>query len=275
MKDLLRAVDDIPVTLLVAIAWGTLAVLTNPFGPADEFPHHLHDFGWLTPGLAADGAPWRLLAYSFLHGGVVHLLMNMTGLFAFGPALERSLGSVRFALLYLLTALTGGLAVCLFCDPRQPVVGGSGALFGLMGAVLAMNMRSGRHVFAFLDFEGPRRFLGWIVVQIVIGFLLPMISNECHIGGLIGGCVVTFLWLRPGDVTRTLWHWRLATAALGASLLFCSLLPVTRYDWLAGAAARATNAAQQEALLRAAWRAAPRDLILQAGPDAPGRPRGR
>lgn len=257
MKDFLREVDDIPVTLVVAIAYGTLAVVTDMFGPGEEFGRRLFAFGMLTPGLVAAGEPWRLLAHAFLHGGPVHLVFNMMMLWNLGPALERSLGSVRFLGLYLVSALGGGLAVCLCYDPRQPVIGGSGALFGMMGAAVAMNMRSGRHAFAFLDFEGPRRLLGTIVANLVLGFLIPFVSNTAHVGGLVAGFVVTLLWLRPGDArTPALRRWRLATAALFASVLGWSLMPVTRVDWLYRQAEATADPAQREALLRAALRAA-------------------
>lgn len=273
MKDVLREVDDIPVTLVVAIAYGTLAVVTQMFGPAEQFGQQLHTFGWLTPGLAAAGEPWRLLTHAFLHGGPVHLVFNMLMLWNLGPALERSLGSVRFLCLYLLAALGGGLAVCLWYDPRQQVIGGSGALFGMMGAAVAMNMRAGRHAFAFLDFEGPRRLLGTIVANLVLGFLIPFVSNTAHVGGLIAGFLVTLLWLRPGEPSPARRRWRLATAALGASITFWSLLPVTRYDWLYRQAQAATDPARQDALLRATMRALPPDLArdVDAMPTPPRR----
>jgi len=234
VKELLQHADRTPVTLLIALAYGTLLVLTDPFGrDGAEFGKQLEAYGWLTPKLAADGEAWRMLSSAFLHGGIVHVLFNLAMLFAIGPALELSLGSLRYLVLYVIAALGGSIAVCLFYDIHQPVVGGSGALFGMMGALLAINMRSGRHLFSFLDFEGPRRLIGMIVVNLVIGWLLPMVSNTAHIGGLIAGFLVTFLWLRPGrEVTVDLRRWRSAGVALFLSLLFASLMPVTRYDWL-------------------------------------------
>jgi len=234
VKELLQHADRTPVTLLIALAYGTLLVLTDPFGrDGAEFGKQLEAYGWLTPKLAADGEAWRMLSSAFLHGGIVHVLFNLAMLFAIGPALELSLGSLRYLVLYVVAALGGSIAVCLFYDIHQPVVGGSGALFGMMGALLAINMRSGRHLFSFLDFEGPRRLIGMIVVNLVIGWLLPMVSNTAHIGGLIAGFLVTFLWLRPGrEVTVDLRRWRSAGVALFLSLLFASLMPVTRYDWL-------------------------------------------
>jgi membrane associated rhomboid family serine protease len=259
--------DEIPVTLLVALAWVTLLVVCEPFRD-EEFAARLARFGWLTPhGALAE--PWRLCSYSFLHGGVLHLVFNLSALMSLGPALERSLGSLAFALLYVVSAITGGLAICLANDPFAPTVGGSGSVFGMLGALVAMNMRSGRHVFAFLDFEGPRRLLGWIAVNLLIGFLLPMVSNSGHIGGLLGGFLLTFLWLRSGSPTRALWQWRAAITALAAGLLFAVLVPVTRSDWLAQAADQTGDERRHEALVRAMLRSAPSERLRRVLDDPP------
>lgn len=253
MTPSLQQIDEIPVTLAVAAAYVGLAVLTRPFEPPEQFVHNLAAYGWLTPALAAAGEPWRLLSHAFLHGGVVHLLFNLAMLLGIGPQLERSLGSLRFAVLYAIAALGGGLAVCLWYAPGQPVVGGSGALFGMLGAAVAINMRSGRHLLAFLEFEGPRRLLGMIVANLVIGLVLPFVSNTAHIGGLLAGFVATFLWLHPGAAAGpTLQAWRFALAALFAAALFASLVPVTRADWLLRQALTETDAARQHQLLQAA-----------------------
>ncbi len=265
MKRVLADVDDIPVTLVVAIAYATLAVVTGMLPQADDFDAKVLKFGLLVPPLVAAGEPWRLLAHAFLHGNVIHLLVNMSTLFALGPALERSLGSVRFALLYVLSALGGGVAVCI-CWPYQPVLGGSGALFGMMGALVAINMRAGRHVFAFLDFEGPRRLLGLIAVNLLIGFMLPFISNTAHVGGLIAGFLATLLWLRPGAPSPAQRRWRVATAALLASLTLWTVFPVTRWDWLLQQSASTVDPARAAALQRAS------ELSLRAAamPIPPG-----
>lgn len=229
MNTVLRELDDIPVTVVVAIAWATLAVVCGMQGDPKIFAERTLQYGLLAPSLVVHGEAWRLFGYAFLHANVLHLLINLASLWTLGPALERSLGSVRFALLYIAAAIGGGIAVCLVYEPGQPVVGGSGALFGMLGAAVAINMRAGRHLFAFLEFEGPRRLLGSIGANFVLGLLLPFISNTAHAGGLVAGFAITLLWLRPGAVTAGVWHWRAATTALFGSLLFWSLVPVGRW----------------------------------------------
>jgi rhomboid protease GluP len=248
MKDLLHAADEVPVTMLVGLAYATLALLTHPFDPTAE---QLDAFGWLTPIQAVD-EPWRLLAHAFLHGGIVHLAFNTWLLVSIGPPLERALGSVRMAILYVLAALGGGLAVVVRYDIHQPVVGGSGALFGMLGALVAINMHGGRHLLAFLDFEGPRRLLLLIGVNLLLGLWIPVISNTAHVGGLIAGFAVTFSWLaKPRTPLPRAGRWRLAVVVVYAGLLFHALVPCTRHDWLWNRSLRTTGAARA-ALQRAA-----------------------
>lgn len=250
MNDPLRRLDEIPVTLVVAIAYATLFVLCRPFEAPEEFRERLAQFGWASGELVAAGEPWRLLSHAFLHGNVLHLLLNLSALLSIGPGLERALGSVRYLLLYVVTALGSALATCLVYQPAVPVVGGSGALFGMLGCAIAMNMRSGRHLLAFLEFDGPRRLLTMVFAYLLLGFVLP-VSNTAHAGGLVTGFTVAFLWLAPGPPSPARTAWRAATTALLASVTFAVLLPVTRHDWLSRASERAKTPEQRERLERA------------------------
>ena len=237
MNDFFQNADRIPVTLLLAIAYVTLFALTNIDVAPEDYGETLAAYGLLRPIWVIDGEPWRLLTAAFLHFNLIHIGFNLFGLLALGPALEQQLGSLRYALLYVVAGLGGNIAVCLLYPPVGSVLGGSGALFGMMGAIVAVNMRSGRHLFSFLEFDGPRRMLGLIVINLVIGFLIPIVSNTAHVGGLLAGFLVTFLWLVPGrEPGVSVRHWRLATTALFASLLFWCLQPATRWDHSAIAA---------------------------------------
>ncbi|MBL9079335.1 MAG: rhomboid family intramembrane serine protease [Planctomycetes bacterium] len=250
MKSLWEHADEIPVTLVILIACWTLALVTGLMQPDAE---RLAAYGWLTAMQVADGEPWRLVGYAFLHGGIVHIAFNTSMLAAAGPALERSLGSLRFAALFLGSAVGGGIAVCLLRQPFEPVVGASGALFGLLGAAVALFLRSGPHALSFLHFEGPRALLAMLAANLVIGWLLPFVSNTAHIGGLVVGFVLTLLYLSPPRrPSPWLGAWRLAGAALAASLCFASLLPVTRHEWLWNRSVDSGDAARAAQLRRAA-----------------------
>jgi len=267
VNELWQRLDRIPVTLVIAIAYVTLYVLTGVGKTGEESSKLLFEYGLLRPFEVADGQAWRLLASAFLHLGLAHVGLNTLALISIGPPVEMSLGSLRFLLLYVVAALGGDIAVCLTYPPNGGVLGGSGALFGLLGAILALNMRAGRHAFQFLEFEGPRRLVGMIAVYLVLPYFLPInISNAAHIGGLIAGFLVTFLWLRPGRApTRALRQWRLAVTAMFATWTFWCLQPATRWDWLGLQSFTATGA-QRDALRRAAtmdYRGLPRATDAQ------------
>lgn len=231
MNELLRRADETPVTLLVVLAYVTMAFLTDPFQPTSE---QLVHFGALRAVDVADGEPWRLLSYAFLHGGIVHLAVNTISLLNIGPLLERSIGPLRFLIVYVVTAIAGGFAGTLGMSPLAPLVGGSGALFGMMGALLGLLARSGRHSGDFFGNHLARALLGNIVVNLALCYLIPHVSNAAHIGGMIAGFLLVLVFLDAGrrGPTRMLHWWRATLVALFAAALLQALLPVTRWDFL-------------------------------------------
>lgn len=253
MKDILQQADEIPVTLVIAIAYITMAFLTDPVSPTTP---QMHQHGWLMATLVSDGEPWRLLSYAFLHMNWLHLLFNTYALLTFGPALERSLGSARFAALYVVGALGGGVAVCIYNSPFQPVLGGSGALFGMWTGVLALQMRQSRTALGFLDHDGPRRTLRMIMIYLVVGAFVPFISNTGHVGGAIAGFAFTYLFLTDKKKTDTwLLRWRVAFAVLMTTLTLHTLYPSTRFDWLWHQSQVSDDPDRRSQLRRAATRA--------------------
>jgi membrane associated rhomboid family serine protease len=135
--------------------------------------------GGLSGPRVAAGDWWRILTSGFLHGGLIHLGLNMAALAIFGPPLERALGRLRFAALYLAALVAGSLGV-LLVSPGALTVGASGAIFGLMGAIIAGQRASG------IDLRSSG-VLGLLVVNLVFSFLVPGISIGGHLGGLAGG----------------------------------------------------------------------------------------
>ena len=133
---------------------------------------------------------WRLITGGFLHAGLLHIGFNMYLLYVLGRTLEPALGSVRFGLLYFASLLAGS-AGALIVTPHSPTVGASGAVFGLMGAMFLEMRARGMDPMAggILGSIG-----GLIIFNLVLSFAISGISIGGHIGGLIGGGLVTLAY---------------------------------------------------------------------------------
>lgn len=129
----------------------------------------------------AEGEWWRLVTGAFLHAGILHLGMNMLALWVLGGMLEPVLGRARFVALYAASLLAGSAGVMVL-DPDALTVGASGAIFGLMGAAVALQRARG--------IDPWRSGLGGLIlVNLLITFGVPGISVGGHLGGLVGGAV--------------------------------------------------------------------------------------
>jgi membrane associated rhomboid family serine protease len=137
----------------------------------------------------ADGDWWRLITAAFLHYGPVHLGLNMLALWWFGEVVERSLGRGRFLLLYLVSGLAGS-AGALLVTPTAATVGASGAVFGMLGALLILEYQ------ATGSFTGQAMTL--IAINLAFSFVVSGISWGGHIGGLVGGILGTLAISRFG-----------------------------------------------------------------------------
>jgi len=146
--------------------------------------------------LTWSGEEWRLLTSAFLHVGFLHLALNMFTLAQGGGLIERLFGRTRFALVYLLSALSGSV-VSGWWDPLRNSAGASGAIFGVVGALLAF--------LAVRRADIPPSALKAIsigtvffcVLSLVFGAIHPLIDNACHVGGLLGGLISGAILARP------------------------------------------------------------------------------
>ncbi|HEY1158787.1 MAG TPA: rhomboid family intramembrane serine protease [Arthrobacter sp.] len=165
--------------------------------------------------------PWRMITSAFLHSpdSLLHILLNMYTLWIFGQALEPVLGRVRFLALYLISAFGGSVGYLLLNPLLVPgqglvgLVGASGAIFGLFGAMLLVQRQRG----------GDTRQL-WVLIAIngVIGFLIPHIAWQAHLGGLVtGGLCAAVLAYAPRGRRRSL------IQALGLAGVFALLIAVS------------------------------------------------
>ncbi|MEP6480885.1 MAG: rhomboid family intramembrane serine protease [Rhodoglobus sp.] len=139
--------------------------------------------------------PWRMITSLFVHSptSFLHILFNMFSLYIFGPIMERMLGRIRFLALYLLSGFGGSVAV-LFLAPTTPVVGASGAIFGLLGAFFVIQRKLGGNTVQLLVVIG---------LNLAVGFLPGAnIAWQAHVGGVIVGAAVAFIYLRTRRIDQ-------------------------------------------------------------------------
>ncbi|PFG39771.1 membrane associated rhomboid family serine protease [Georgenia soli] len=168
-----------------------------------------------------DQQPYRFLSSAFLHGGTLHLALNMYALWLVGSVLEPALGRWRFVSLYVLSAIGGSVAVLLLADPSGPswstsVVGASGAVFGLFSAIFLVMRRLGRDA---------TQILVLIALNFVIGFVVAGISWQSHLGGAVTGAALAAAYAYAPRRHRTL----VSVAATVAVALLLVVLTVARY----------------------------------------------
>ena len=160
----------------------------------------------------ADGDLYRLVTSAFLHYGITHLLFNMWALYVVGPPLEASLGRLRFVALYALSALGGAIVVYLFSPLNAATAGASGAVFGLFGATFVVGKRLNLDV---------RWVVGLIAINLVITFVIPGISWQGHLGGLVTGALVAAAYVYAPRERRNLIQ---AGVTVAVVVLFAALI---------------------------------------------------
>ncbi len=142
----------------------------------------IYKFG-LHPELVKAGEYYRLFTCMFLHGGIIHLLFNMYALYIIGIQVENFFNKWKYSIIYLVSGVVGGLFSMIFTKTWS--VGASGAIFGLMGALLYFGYTHR----VYLGTVIKSQIIPVIVINLIIGFASPGIDNAAHIGGLIGGII--------------------------------------------------------------------------------------
>jgi membrane associated rhomboid family serine protease len=158
---------------------GTLFEKGALFGP--YMSHGMHEY-------------YRLLTSGFLHDGLLHILFNMFFLYFVGPSLEVAIGKLNFVVVYFASLFAGSFGSLLF-QPQSPTVGASGALFGLLGALIVI--------------AHYRRISIWksglgltLVINIVWSLSISGVSIGGHLGGVVGGAICGWLYMELVDRRR-------------------------------------------------------------------------
>lgn len=185
---------------------------------------------WFTPPLAL-AEPWRFLTAGFLHAPsfLLHIALNLFALWMIGPYLERLFGRVRYTTVYLLSAIGGSVGYFVLVPASASVdsgwngavLGASGAVFGLFGALLVANKRLGRD---------STPLIGLLILNVVLGFVFSGIAWQAHLGGFVTGAACAAVLARTGR-SRSTRAQAAGLIAVGAGLvalvvLKASLVPV-------------------------------------------------
>jgi membrane associated rhomboid family serine protease len=150
--------------------------------------------GALIPAFVVqNGQWWRIVTGAFLHGGLIHIGVNMLSLWFLGQFIEYAMGSWRMLLVYVVSLVASGLGVIfLSTNPYVATVGASGAIFGLFGALFAIGFKLGKP-----GMELVRANVGILVLNLIITFTVPQIAWQAHVAGLLAGFVFTYAFYTP------------------------------------------------------------------------------
>ena len=183
------ATDALVTKVLIALNVGVYLIGTVQGAGINAPGGSFYDKTILFGPLVAHGDWWRLITSAFLHASLIHIGFNMLALWWIGAPVEMFLGRARYLGLYLVAGLAGA-AGALLQAPTTPTLGASGAIFGILGSMLIIEYRATGRL------GGNAMTL--IVINLVISFAIPGISWGGHVGGLIGGILITLGYSRWG-----------------------------------------------------------------------------
>ena len=173
---------------------------------------------------------WRLVTCVFIHIGFAHLIMNNYALWILGQEIEQIYGSSRFVLLYLASGIVGSLSSYVFM-PQNRSAGASGAIFGLFGVMATFAFRYRKEIPAALRRDIIRRIIPIILINLAFGFLVRVVDNSAHIGGLLAGIGLALIvpYKRPGEVASGR-MWKVAEIACLAIIVVSFVEAFRHYD---------------------------------------------
>jgi rhomboid protease GluP len=131
---------------------------------------------------------WRLITAGFLHGGILHIGMNSWVLWDLGPRIDEVFGTYRYIAIYFFATLLG-FAASLFWTPTVLSIGASAGISGLVGAMVGLGTRERNSMIG----RERSRYIQWMVMILVQGFIISGIDNAAHIGGFIGGFIIAYV----------------------------------------------------------------------------------
>lgn len=222
---------------------------TNRGGGADDPILSPLWLDWVLTALFMGGGDgWhRLVTSFFLHVGIIHLLCNTAGLWWLGSIVERSLGTLRFVALYFVSGLAGSAGALLF-DPFEFTAGASGAILGVMGALVTIEWLRTRTLYTY--------GVAYIVLLLVLSFTTDFLSFGGHLGGVVAGALVAFVLVQTRYRRRLAGP--LAVLLIGVASIATAYVRIETYTFTPPGAQPPTATAVTPDSASAAWAAASR-----------------
>ena len=193
-------------------------------------------FGAMEAQHIAAGDYWRLFAATFLHSGLLHISFNCIALFIFGQQLESIYGYSRFLAIYFIAGLAGSVtsyALSISAAPNTLGVGASGAVFGLLGGLIAFYIVH-RDKFGAIGRQSLTGLLVIVVINVALGFVVPGIDNFAHIGGFLAGLLVGLAYSPIYQVEYGLYGWPQSVADINSMIRRWWVIPAAAAVLVAG-----------------------------------------
>ena len=187
------------ITYLIMLICVIMFIAMYVFGNGSTYIKTLIDFGGNAVSYTKRGDYYRLFTSIFLHAGVLHLLCNLYSLYVIGPQAESFYGKIKYLIIFIFSGISGSLLSTALSGNNAVGVGASGAIFGLLGAILYF----GYHYRVYLGNVLKSQIIPLIILNLFIGFSFSGIDNFAHIGGLIGGVFASMVVGVPDKSTKS------------------------------------------------------------------------
>lgn len=184
----------------------------------------LFEFGAKVRFAILAGQWWRLVTAGFLHGGLLHIGMNMWVLWDVGAQVEEIYGTARMLVIYFAGSVVGFIFSTMWSQYLS--IGASAAIMGLIGAMIAF----GVHHRSTLAAAIRGHYIRWVIYMLIIGFLISQVDNAAHVGGLAGGFGIAYIAGLPR--AEGSWQERVWQIASYVCILLTAISFFRMYQWM-------------------------------------------
>lgn len=190
-EKLTRLIKESPVTFTFLVIMIIYFIIITLNGGTNDIETLVRFGAFFPPFIFKYNEYYRFVTSIFIHIGIMHLFFNGYALYIFGTQIEGLIGKIKYLIFFLLTGLAGNLATYLF-NPISVSAGASGSLFGLFGAFLYLIHRHKEMITQ----EGRKSIISLLGVNLAITVLVPSVSITAHLGGLIAGYILSYVFIK-------------------------------------------------------------------------------